>query len=245
MNVTAIIPARYQSSRFPGKPLVEIKGKSMISRVAERVLKVLPHHHVIVATDDQRIYDHVNAMNIRVMMTSNAHVSGTDRCAEAARLAHCGDQDIILNVQGDEPYIHPEQIKELIACFSNEDVQIGTLARVLHQENELKSTNVVKVVRNLEGKALIFSRNVIPYLRNASSEEWNQQHSFLGHIGLYGFRMHTLQKLCTLPESRLEKAESLEQLRWLDHGYSIQVGMSEFPSWAVDSPEDLLKLPEE
>ena len=245
MKITAIIPARYHSSRFPGKPLVEIRGRSMISRVAARVCELLPRENVVVATDDERIFRHVETEGFRVVMTSDHHLSGTDRCAEAARLLSCKDEDIILNVQGDEPYIRPEQLSELITCFDDSEVQIGTLVRMIEDEHDLKSPNIVKVVRNLKGDAMLFSRSVIPFDRAGHQNPILNGFTYLAHIGLYGFRMSVLQKLCQLPESALEKTEMLEQLRWLEHGYGIRAVISKYPSWAVDTPDDLGRLPEE
>jgi 3-deoxy-manno-octulosonate cytidylyltransferase (CMP-KDO synthetase) len=243
MKITAIIPARFASTRFPGKPLVNIQGRSMIHRVAERVCCVIPPVNVFVATDDQRIFDHVLEGGFQALMTSSEHKSGTDRCAEAARKAKCREQEIILNIQGDEPYIKPEQIRELISCFEDPEVSIGSLCRIIEKETELVKPNLVKVVRNLKGDALFFSRSVIPFNRSAQDGLWLKDYPYTAHIGLYGFRMKVLQKLCQLPETALEKTESLEQLRWLDNGFPIRVKMSNFQNWAIDSPEDLENLP--
>lgn len=243
MNITAIIPARYGSSRFPGKPLFNIRGRSMVSRVASQVSAVLATEKVIVATDDERIFHHVVGEGFRAIMTSAAHQSGTDRCAEAALIAGCDEHEIILNVQGDEPYIKPEQLLELISCFDEQDVEIGTLCRKISEDSELNNPNVVKLVRNLRGDALYFSRSAIPFNRMGQSHSWLADYPYLGHIGLYGFRMATLQRICKLPMSDLEKVESLEQLRWLDYGYRIRAKLSAYPSWAVDVPEDIERLP--
>lgn len=245
MSVTAIIPARFASTRFPGKPLTMIKGRSMVSRVADRVLEILPPEKVMIATDDERIFEHAQTGGYQVIMTSEFHQSGTERCAEAALLAGCDEKEIILNVQGDEPYIRPEQIKELLTCFEREETQIATLCRKVETEEDLRNPNLVKVVRNHREEALLFSRSVIPFHRSAPEGAWLRDYRYLAHIGLYAYRNLVLQQICSLDKAEIENLESLEQLRWLFNGYTIRVKESAYQSWAVDTPEDLESLPAE
>lgn len=241
MKFLVIIPARYQSSRFPGKPLAQICGKEMIIRVCEQVSKA--GVEAVVATDDFRIYDCVVNSGYKAVMTSPDHRSGTERVAEAYRLG--GEEaDIVINVQGDEPFIQPAQILKIIEIFKeNPETEIATLAKKFDLSAGPKSVedpNVVKVVFT-EGKdALYFSRSVIPYVRS-SREDWWQATDYYAHIGIYAYRAATLQKVVGLPESSLEKAESLEQLRWLQNGIGIKVGVTEFSTIGIDTPEDLAK----
>jgi 3-deoxy-manno-octulosonate cytidylyltransferase (CMP-KDO synthetase) len=241
MNVLLAIPARYASSRFEGKPLVDINGKTMIQRVVEQCLKV--QHltgdsiDVIVATDDSRIYDHVKEFG-DVMMTSPSHESGTDRVAEVAARA-IKVYDVVINVQGDEPLIHPEQIVQLIACFKEPGTKIATLIKPVIYPGDLESPNTVKCVVNHQFKAIYFSRHVIPFYRNNKDMEGKE---FYKHIGMYGFTQGILKELTQLPQSILEKAECLEQLRWIENGYEIQTAITHYENISVDSPEDLLKL---
>ncbi|TXF90437.1 3-deoxy-manno-octulosonate cytidylyltransferase [Neolewinella aurantiaca] len=233
----AIIPARYNSTRFPGKPLADMAGKTMIQRVYERVSSTEDIHRVVVATDDQRIFDHVLSFGGEVMMTRNDHPSGTDRVAEVA--AHFPEATIIVNVQGDEPFINPLQIAAVVAPFADPEVAIATLARPITQERELLSPNVVKVVRSSSGRALYFSRHAIPFLRDVPVGKWIDQKKHLQHLGLYAYRSEILPELTSLPKGELEGDESLEQLRWLAAGYSIQVGLTDLPAIGIDTPEDL------
>lgn len=249
MKCIGIIPARYASSRFPGKPLAEICGKSMIQRVYEQASKVLDT--VIVATDDERIYDCVKAFGGVVYMTSSEHRCGTDRICEAYQLYRAsgngnrvldnGDQDIVVvNIQGDEPFIQPEQIQAVIDCFPTD---IATLAKPYTAQDDLQellTPNVVKVVFSEQtGEALYFSRSVIPYLRGVEQSEWLGKGQYFSHIGLYAYRADVLMRITQMPQSPLEKAESLEQLRWLENGLKIKVAVSHTKSIGIDTPEDL------
>ncbi len=236
-----IIPARYASSRFPGKPLVEIGGKSMIQRVYEQVSKVLDA--VCVATDDQRIFDAVTAFGGKVVMTSDQHKSGTDRCFEAYGKAGSGRR-VVVNIQGDEPFIQPEQIESLCACFDDPNTQLATLVKpftVADGEAALFNPNSPKVVINKNSEAIYFSRSVIPYKRGAETKEWLSHHQYYKHIGLYAYRSDVLAEITKLPQSSLELAESLEQLRWIENGYKIKVGITEMETIGIDTPDDLLR----
>lgn len=241
MRSIAIIPARYASTRFPAKPLAILGGKMVIERVYEQVAKVV--EMVVVATDDERIYDAVLAFGGKVVMTSPDHKSGTDRCREAyEKLGY--EADIVINVQGDEPFISPSQIEALIACFDNESIDIATLAKPFSIEEgieALENPNSPKVVLDSQSNALYFSRSVIPYLRGVERNEWPKHHTFYKHIGIYAFRSETLKAVTALPLSPLEKAESLEQLRWLDNGYKIGVGVTNIETIGIDTPEDLAR----
>jgi 3-deoxy-manno-octulosonate cytidylyltransferase (CMP-KDO synthetase) len=239
MKFIGIIPARFQSSRFPGKPLVLIQGKPMIQWVVERSSLALDD--VWVATDHEGIANTVRDFGSNVLMTSASHSSGTDRCAEAARiLDEKIDFDVVINIQGDEPFIMPEQILELRNVFSP-DVQIATLVRKISETAELNNPNKPKVVLDAQGKALYFSRSVIPFCRGKEPGEWLHTVTFWSHIGIYGYRKDILQEITSLPYGKLESAESLEQLRWLENGYRIQCGITEFSSFGIDTPEDFEK----
>jgi 3-deoxy-manno-octulosonate cytidylyltransferase (CMP-KDO synthetase) len=240
MNILGIIPARYASSRFPGKPLVDIAGKSMIQRVYEQAKKCVHLTEVIVATDDPRIYDHVLGFGGMVIMTSSDHQSGTDRCAEVA-LQH-PQYHVIINIQGDEPYIDPEQIGKLAACFNNESTEIATLIKKVANPQELFNPNSPKVVINKLSEAIYFSRLPLPYIRGQEQENWLSHYTYFKHIGIYGYRADVLQQITKLPVSSLEKAESLEQLRWIENGYRIKVAETELETFAIDTPEDLANL---
>ncbi|NVM62865.1 3-deoxy-manno-octulosonate cytidylyltransferase (CMP-KDO synthetase) [Mucilaginibacter sp. SG538B] len=240
MKILGIIPARYASSRFPGKPLVDIGGKTMIQRVYEQAKKCRSLSEVVVATDDDRIFNHVNGFGGVAVMTGANHQSGTDRCAEVARL-HPG-YDVIINIQGDEPFIDPEQITKLTACFNDPETQLATLIKRILTEQELHNTNAPKVVINKLSEAIYFSRATLPHIRGQEPENWLEFHTFFKHIGIYGYRADILQEVTKLPVSPLEKAESLEQLRWIDNGYRIKVAETELETHAVDVPEDLEKL---
>lgn len=241
MKFIAIIPARYASTRFPGKPLALLGGKPVIQRVYEQVAGVLDD--AVVATDDARIYDAVRAFGGKVEMTSTEHRSGTDRCWEA----YCkqgGKFDVVVNVQGDEPFIRPEQLLAVKNCFDDPTTDIATLVKPFTEADglaALENPNSPKVVLDAQSRALYFSRSVIPYLRGVPREEWLSQHTFFKHIGLYAFRSEVLRAVTALPQSSLEKAESLEQLRWLENGYRIGVAVSEFETVGIDTPEDLAK----
>jgi 3-deoxy-manno-octulosonate cytidylyltransferase (CMP-KDO synthetase) len=242
MNSIAIIPARYASTRFPGKPLADLGGKPMIRRVYEQACKVFKY--VAVATDDDRIADAVHHFGGGVIMTSALHKSGTDRCAEAVLTAEKElniSFDIIANIQGDEPFIQPSQLELLLSCFTQPDTQIATLVRPVRDTGELFDPNKPKVVVNSKMEALYFSRSVIPYVRDAHPDTWLKQHGFLIHIGLYAFRKEILTAITRLENAPLEKAESLEQLRWIENGYHIKTAVTEFTSFGIDTPEDLVK----
>jgi 3-deoxy-manno-octulosonate cytidylyltransferase (CMP-KDO synthetase) len=240
MKILGIIPARYASSRFPGKPLVDIAGKSMIQRVYEQAQKCIQLTEVIVATDDIRIYDHVLAFGGAAIMTSAHHQSGTDRCAEVA-LEH-PQYSVVINIQGDEPYIDPEQIAKLADCFISPDVQIATLVKRVKTEQELHNPNSPKVVVNKLDEAVYFSRSALPHIRGQEPQNWLEFYPYFKHIGIYGYRADILQEITKLPISALEKAESLEQLRWIENGYRIKVAETELETYAIDTPEDLEKL---
>lgn len=241
MKFIAIIPARYASTRFPGKPLAVLGGKTMIQRVYEQVVGVLDD--AVVATDDERIYEAVKAFGGKVEMTSTAHRSGTDRCWEA----YCkqgSEFDVVVNVQGDEPFIQAAQLEALKACFENPATQIATLVKPFKESDglaALENPNSPKVVLDGEQQAIYFSRSVIPYLRGVEREEWLKTHTFYKHIGIYAFRSEVLKEVTSLPQSTLEKAESLEQLRWLENGYRIGVGITDIETIGIDTPEDLEK----
>ncbi len=241
MKFIAIIPARYASTRFPGKPLAVLGGKTMIQRVYEQVAGVLDD--AVVATDDERIYEAVKAFGGKVVMTSTEHRSGTDRCREA--YLKVGDKyDVVVNVQGDEPFIQASQLEALKRCFENPATQIATLVKPFKAEDglaALENPNSPKVVLDEASQALYFSRSVIPYLRNVPREEWLMKHTFYKHIGIYAFRAEVLREVTALPQSTLEKAESLEQLRWLENGYKIGVGVTDIETIGIDTPEDLEK----
>lgn len=239
MKYIAIIPARYASTRFPGKPLALLGGKPVIQRVYEQVAGVLDD--AVVATDDERIYQAVRRFGGKVEMTSAEHRSGTDRCREA----YCkqgGEYDVVVNVQGDEPFIRPAQIETLKRCFDDPGTQIATLVRPFSEKDglaALENPNSPKVVLDARSRALCFSRSVIPYLRGVEREEWLSRHTFYKHIGIYAFRTEVLKQVTDLPQSPLERAESLEQLRWLENGYRIGVGITDCDTVGIDTPEDL------
>ena len=242
MKFIGIIPARYASTRFPGKPLADMLGKPMIQRVYERVQSVLDA--VCVATDDARIEEAVKQFGGHVVMTSDRHRSGTDRCYEAYQ--QCGtDYDVVINIQGDEPFIHPEQIETLKACFADPTTQIATLVKAFRADGDFESTlfnpNSPKVVFNKQHEALYFSRSIIPYIRGEKYTEWLKNHTFYKHIGLYAYRAEVLKEITQLPQSTLELAESLEQLRWLENGYKIKVGITDQETIGIDTPEDMEK----
>jgi len=240
MKILGIIPARYESSRFPGKPLIDIAGKSMIQRVYEQCQKSTRLHKVIVATDDQRILDHLKTFGAEGVMTSAKHASGTDRCGEVAE--KFSEFDILINIQGDEPMIDPLQIDLLCSCFDNMDIHIATLVKKIHTNEELFNQNTPKVILNKKQEAIYFSRSTIPFLKGKKSDVWLTEHTFYKHIGIYAFRSQTLAEINRLPVSSLEIAEGLEQLRWIENGYSIQTEITDKESQAIDTPEDLIKL---
>ncbi len=237
-----IIPARYASSRFPGKPLAIIGKRSMIQRVYEQAGKAL--ELVYVATDDERIYKTVTGFGGKAVMTSPEHFSGTDRCSEAVNsiMAQTGRKiDVVLNIQGDEPFIKPEQLKLLMDCFNSERTELATLIRKVQPDEDIFNPNQPKVIVNSAGDAIYFSRSVIPYVRDSDTGEWTSKHTFYKHIGLYAYRTETLARITKLPRSPLEIAESLEQNRWLENGFHIKTALTEWESIGIDTPEDLEK----
>jgi 3-deoxy-manno-octulosonate cytidylyltransferase (CMP-KDO synthetase) len=244
MLYVGIIPARYASTRFPGKPLVDIGGKSMIQRVYEQVSKALSD--VYVATDDKRIFDAVLAFGGKVIMTSDKHKSGTDRCYEAfSKLDR--HFDVVINIQGDEPFIQPEQIKTLQSCFDIPETEIATLGKVFTLKDgfeALNNPNTPKLVINKRNEAMYFSRSIIPYKRGSDTKDWISSYSYLKHVGIYAYRTDVLLELTQLEQSPLEIAESLEQLRWLENGYRIKVGLTDVETVGIDTPEDLEKVKE-
>lgn len=244
LKYIAIIPARYASTRFPGKPLAMLAGKPVIQRVWEQVSGVVDA--AVVATDDERIAQVVESFGGRAIMTSPDHKSGTDRCWEAYQKQ--GEEfDVVINVQGDEPFIAHSQLRAIMACFEDENTDIATLVKPFAEEDglaALENPNSPKVVLDNNSCAVYFSRSVIPYLRGVEREEWLKHHTFYKHIGMYAFRRDVLGEVTSLPQSILEKAESLEQLRWLENGYKIGVGISDVETVGIDTPEDLERAEE-
>lgn len=251
MEYVAIIPARYASTRFPGKPLALLGGKTVIQRVYEQVRKQIDS--VWVATDDERIGEHVRSWGGNVVMTSPNHQSGTDRIEEAIeKIEATGARyDVIVNVQGDEPFIQPEQIAAICNCFDDTQTQIATLGIRFVQDDitdntkdneawqRISNANSPKIVVDNKGFAMYFSRSVIPFIRGKEQEEWAGAYPFMKHIGMYAYRRNVLKEITSLPQSSLEKAESLEQLRWLQNGYKIKVGETNIETVGIDTPEDL------
>jgi 3-deoxy-manno-octulosonate cytidylyltransferase (CMP-KDO synthetase) len=244
MRIIGIIPARYASSRFPGKPLVDIDGKTMIQRVYEQAKKSSALTDVVVATDDQRIADNVMSFNGKVMLTSEKHTTGTERCNEVILNFEKQDLlfDVAINIQGDEPFIDPRQIDKLAACFADEKVQIATLIKKLESADELFSPNIIKVVVDKAKKAIYFSRSPIPFLRGKEKEDWIKSSGYYKHIGIYAYRTNILKEISLLKPTSCEISESLEQLRWLENSYYIHTEVTEFESHSIDVPEDLLKV---
>lgn len=239
MKFVGIIPARYASTRFPGKPLVDIGGKTMIERVYSQVSKVLDD--VYVATDDERIKTQVESFGGKVIMTSADHQSGTDRIAEAIESVHSQGNsfDVIINIQGDEPFIDESQIKTLMDCFNDPKTQIATLIKKVRSKDELFNPNSPKVIINKNKEAIYFSRSTIPYIRGAEKDDWIEEHDFFKHIGIYAYRYDVLKEITQLPQSTLELMESLEQLRWIENGYTVKTGITDVEGVAIDTPEDL------
>jgi 3-deoxy-manno-octulosonate cytidylyltransferase (CMP-KDO synthetase) len=239
--IAGIIPARYASTRFPGKALADIKGKSMIQRVYEQAAKSTLLDTLVVATDDERILKHVQAFGGNAVMTAPHHPSGTDRCREAlSKLS--GSFQYVINIQGDEPMIDPAQIDELAAALKNETIEIATQMIAVSNHEELFDKGEVKIVLNDRNEALYFSRMVIPYIKGVVEEDWHRHHNYYRHVGMYAYRADVLDKITMLPVSSLEKAESLEQLRWVEHGYRIKCVVTGFESHCIDTPEDLEKM---
>ncbi len=241
MKFIGIIPARYASSRFPGKPLAMLGGKMVIERVVEQVSSILDN--VYVATDDQRIYDVVTGFGGRVIMTRTDHQSGTDRIREAYE--KIGENfDVIINIQGDEPFIQQSQIKTVMECFNDENTQIATLGKPFETMEAVQNPNSPKIVIDNNGYAMYFSRSEIPFVRNTDKKEWINKYPFMKHIGLYAYRSNVLKEITELPQSSLELAESLEQLRWLQNGYKIKVGTTDVETVGIDTPDDLKRAEE-
>ena len=238
MKFIAVIPARYASTRFPGKPLAVLGGKTVIQRVYEQAVSVLPEAYV--ATDDERIFQAVEAFGGRAVMTRADHKSGTDRIQEAVEKI-ATDADIIINIQGDEPFIQPSQIETLMHLFDDPATQIGTLGKRFETIDAVRNPNSPKIVTDRRGFALYFSRSVIPYIRGIEADEWLTHYPFLKHLGIYAYRREVLAEVTHLPQSALEKAESLEQLRWLENGYRIRVGITDVETVGIDTPEDLAR----
>jgi len=238
MKFIAIIPARYASTRFPGKPLAKLCGKTVIQRVYEQANDVLEEAYV--ATDDQRIYDTVVAFGGKAVMTSTNHRSGTDRIQEAA-IKIGTEADVIINVQGDEPFIHKSQLETVKSLFNDPNTQIATLGKPFESIEAIENPNSPKIVTDINGYAMYFSRSVIPYIRGKEKVEWLTSFPFLKHIGLYAYRREVLTEITKLPQSPLELAESLEQLRWLQNGYKIKVGITNIETIGIDTPDDLVR----
>lgn len=238
MNYIAIIPARYQSTRFPGKPLALLGNKPIIQHVYENALSALAQ--VWVATDDKRIADTVSAFGGKVVMTRSDHQSGTDRCAEAAeKIGQQLDFDVVINIQGDEPFVRREQLEALKGCFSDPETQIATLIKKADSTAEVFNPNRPKVVIDNRQQALLFSRSAIPYIRGKENGLWADAHPFYCHLGMYAYRRNVLREITKLSPSALELAESLEQLRWLENGYRIKTALTLFESIGIDTPDDL------
>lgn len=246
MKFLGIIPARYASTRFPGKPLAMIDGISMVMRVYAQAQKAGIFSEIVVATDDKRIYDHVTSNNGKAIMTSASHPSGTDRVNEAMSLLledkNIDDEHIVINIQGDEPFIDPNAIITLSETFKKPDTGIATLMKKISSEEELSNPNVVKVVSGKSRQALYFSRSPLPFARGIDLQNWLSDHSYYKHIGIYAYRAQILQSIAALQPSPLEIAEGLEQLRWLENGFSIHVEVTDYESIAVDTPADLSKI---
>lgn len=240
LKTIGIVPARYASARFPGKPLARLNSRPMIQWVYEACTGLFDH--LTVATDDERIYKAVKAFRGNVVMTSPEHPSGTDRCLEAAEIVanELGlHPDVVVNIQGDEPLIRKEQLLELLGCFDDRETEIATLVRQFGKDEDPGSPDIVKVVAGADHRALYFSRSLIPYVRD---KQCDTTYPYLKHVGLYAYRTEVLKKICKLPPSSLERAESLEQLRWLENGFTIRIRSTEYPNMGVDTPEDLRKI---
>lgn len=237
-SIIGIIPSRYGSSRFPGKPLIDLAGKSMIQRVYAQAKKSKLLSDVIVATDDERIFHHVEKFGGKAMMTSSSHQSGTDRCAEVLEKLN-SNHHAVINIQGDEPFIHPDQIDLLAKCFADKNTELATLINRTDDSELIHNPNRIKVTIDKNQTALYFSRAAIPYLKGVAPNEWAKHFPYFLHIGIYGYRSDILKKITQLPLSELEKSESLEQLRWLENGYRIKVAETKFESYSIDSPEDV------
>lgn len=251
MKILGIIPARYESTRFPGKPLVDIDGKTMIQRVYEQCKKAKSLTEVIVATDDERILNHVVGFGGKAIMTSSAHQSGTERCGEVLELMEDDEQffDVVVNIQGDEPFINPKQIDRVCSVFKDDDLaEVSTLVKKIEDQDELFNENVVKVVlvdkeEDSESRdALYFSRQPIPFQRGVDKKDWLNNQDYYKHIGIYAFKVEEFYEILELEESPLERAEKLEQLRWIANHFTIQTLETDEDSKGIDTPEDLLRI---
>ncbi len=240
MKVLGIIPARYESSRFPGKPLIDIKGKSMIQRVYEQASQSKLISDLVVATDDERIFKHVQSFGGQVQMTSTNHTSGTERCGEV--LETNDGYDVVVNIQGDEPLIQPQQLDKLLSVFKETHVEIATLIKSFTSLDEVKNPNRIKVVLDHQENAIYFSRSPIPFVANKPETEWMNTTQFWKHIGIYAWRTDVLQQILKVDKTKLEKTESLEQLRWLYHGFKIKTIETFIETPNIDTPEDLKKV---
>ncbi len=243
MKILGIVPARWASSRFPGKPLVKIGSKTMIERVYLQSSKSLDY--VVVATDDKRIFDEVKRFNGQVVMTSENHQSGTDRCMEALEIfeKERGEKfDVVINIQGDEPFIQPQQIKDIADSFTDESTEISTLIKKITEPEIVFDPSCPKVIMNTRGEAIYFSRSTIPYIQNTDKKDWFDKFTYYEHLGLYGYRADILRRITQLEPSSLEIAESLEQNRWLENGFKIRVLETEHENISIDTQEDLDKI---
>jgi 3-deoxy-manno-octulosonate cytidylyltransferase (CMP-KDO synthetase) len=239
-SIIGIIPARYASTRFPAKALAMINGKTMVQRVYEQTLQAHTLQKVVIATDHQQIYEHVQSFGGQVVMTSPDHPSGTDRCYEA--LQKTGEAyDFVINIQGDEPFIQPEQINILASTLADSQTQIATLVKKIEDTSTLVDPNKPKVILNTHSEAIYFSRQTLPYIRGAEAGQWLGKHTFYKHIGMYAYRTDILAQITQLPVSSLEQAEALEQLRWIENGFRIKVAVTPYDSIGIDTPEDLEK----
>jgi 3-deoxy-manno-octulosonate cytidylyltransferase (CMP-KDO synthetase) len=239
--IAGIIPARYASTRFPGKPLIDILGQSMIQRVYEKASQSKLLNKVVVATDDERIFNHVQSFGGEVLMTAADHLTGTDRCREAVQQL----KDIyqyVINIQGDEPFIEPQQIDELAELLQDGSTELATQMVAVNNYEMLFDKGEVKIVLNTNNEALYFSRMVIPFIKGVDEKQWHKHHNYFRHVGMYAYRKDVLEKICLLPVSALEKAESLEQLRWLENGFTIKCVLTKFESHCIDTPEDVEKV---
>ena len=240
MKILGIIPARYASSRFPGKSLADLRGKSMIHRVYEQAVKATLLDEVVVATDDERIFSHCESIGAQVIMTGTHHESGTDRCAEV--ISRYQDYEGVINIQGDEPFIQPAQIDQLARLLEDsKEAHIVTMAKKISEEEELFNENVVKVTFNHRHRALYFSRHPIPFCKNHPQTEWLKQGDYFKHIGLYGYRSPALLAITSITSGQYHRLEMLEQLKWLEHGHDIAVTFTEFETIGIDTPADLIK----
>lgn len=239
--IVGIIPARYASTRFPGKPLIDIEGKTMLQRVYEQAAKSKLLNKVVVATDDERIFNHVKSFSGEVVMTAEHHPSGTDRCMDALQQL-AGNYNYVINIQGDEPFIVPEQIDELAAVLQDGTTELATQMIAVDSYEILFDKGEVKIVLNTNNEALYFSRMVIPFIKGVEEKEWHLHHQYYRHVGMYAYRKDILQKITQLPVAALEKAESLEQLRWIENGFTIKCVVTKYDSHCIDTPEDVVKV---